>query len=325
MKFPKGQESIVNFFKTQIQSDRLVHAYLLCGDSGCGKKTVCNYLLHLIMCKSHTACGLCNGCATVESGANPDIMYISNGDKLSIGVDDVRNVTTEVFTKPIISEKKIVVIQNAHLMTQEAQNALLKVIEEPPGYVVFFLLCDSVSTILSTILSRVTKIEIPPVDIQTLREIAPGCDEFMYRYCGGNPGKLLELKDDEEFAKLRDESVSMVMCLCDSDSYSMYSYESYFGAGNGQTAAIYDLMLIFVRDCLLKKNGVDELIVNQDKINDIKAFCTLVSTKKCAQIADIITKSRREIGASQSSAMSWQSMFIKCREVIYDRSSRNTL
>ncbi len=318
MIFPLGQEGIVNFFKAQIQNDRLSHAYLLCGDKGSGKKTVCNYLLNLIMCKSHTACGNCNGCATVKSGANPDIMYITNGDKLTIGVDDVRHVTAEVYTKPIISSKKIVVIQNAHLMTQEAQNALLKVIEEPPDYVVFFLLCDSVGNMLSTILSRVTKIEIAPLDINTLRQIAPGCDEFMYRYCGGNPGRLMELKSNDEFLKLRDASVQMVMSLCASDSYKMYSFESYFGSDNGQTAAIYDLMLMFVRDCVLKKNNVDELIVNNDKINDIKAFCALLSAKKCAQVADIITKARTEIGISQSSAMSWQAMFIKCREVIHD-------
>ncbi len=318
MKFPTGRDGIVSFFKTQIQNNRLGHAYLICGDKGMGKKTVCNYLLSIIMCKSHSACGTCNGCATVESGANPDIMYISNNNKLSIGVDDVRHVTEEVFTKPIISEKKIVVIQNAHLMTQEAQNALLKVIEEPPGYVVFFLLCDSINTILSTILSRVTKIEIPPLGAAALRQIVPDCDEFMYRYCGGNLGRLIELKSDEEFARLRDASVKMVMCFCNTDEYSMYQFEGYFGAGNGQTATIYDLMLMFVRDCLLTKNSVDDLIVNKDKINDIKAFCALVEAKKCVQVADVITKARTEIGASQSSAMSWQAMFIKCREVIHD-------
>ncbi len=318
MKFPEGQQGIVSFFEALVQKNRLGHAYLLCGEKGAGKKTLCSYLLHIIMCATHSACGSCNGCTTVESMANPDVFYISNNDKLSIGVDDVRGITAEAYTKPLISQKKIIVIQNAHLMTAEAQNALLKVIEEPPVYVVFFLLCDSVASILPTIISRVTKIEIPPLNIEVLKKIAPGCPEYMYRYCGGNPGRLIELCGDENFAEIRNAACEMVMSLARNDSFEMYSFESYFAKGNSQIAEIYDLMLMFVRDCLLIKNGVGDLVVNLDKINDIKAFCANVATKKCAAIADIITKARTQTGSNQSGNMSWQMMFIKCREVIHD-------
>ena len=317
MIYPTGQQGIVSFFKTQVKNSRLGHAYLLCGEKGIGKKTLCNYLLNIIMCHTHSACGSCNGCTTVESKANPDIVYVANNNKLSIGVDDVRGITAEAYTRPLISRKKIIVIQNAHLMTAEAQNALLKVIEEPPVYVVFFLLCDSVTSILPTIISRVTKIEIPPLDKQELKKIVPDCPEFMYRYCSGNPGKLIELKNDNAFSEIRNEACKVLMSFTCDDDFEMYSFENLFARETAQIAEIYDILLMLVRDCLLIKNGVGELIVNSDKIEDIKAFCANVSTKKCAALADIIIKARTEIGSNQSTNMSWQTMFIKCREVIH--------
>ena len=323
MIFPVGQESIADFFKSQIAKGRLGHAYMLCGDEGMGKKTLCNYLLKLIMCHTNTACGVCNGCSTVESGANPDIIYVTRGDKASIQVDAVRKAISEIYIKPLISDKKVIVIHDAHLMTKGAQNALLKAIEEPPSYVVFFLLCDSVSPILPTIISRVSKIDIPPLDVSTLKQIVPGCMDFMYRYCQGNPGRLIKLSQDEEFAKLRDTAVAVAMTIADDDEYSIYSYESMF-SDREQTARLYDLIAMFVRDVLLIKNSVDDLVVNKDKINDIKAFSSLVTARDCARLTEIIINARIELGKSGSVAMSWQAMIVKCREVIHDRSSRNT-
>ena len=85
----------------------------------------------------------CNGCHTVSAGTNPDVVRISNEDKASIGVDKIREMIKDVYVRPIISDKKVIVIENAHLLTKGAQNALLKVIEEPPEYAVFIIVCET--------------------------------------------------------------------------------------------------------------------------------------------------------------------------------------
>lgn len=317
MIVPSGLESITHFFESLIKAKKLSHAYMLCGDEGIGKKTLCNYLLSLIMCKDNCACGSCNGCATVKSGANPDIIYVDKGDKASVSVEKIREAISEVYIKPIISQKKVIVINDAHLMTKGAQNALLKAIEEPPSYVVFFLLCDTKSSILPTILSRVAAIDIPPRDIAVLKSIVPELDEFMYRYCEGNAGKLIKLSTDNEFRILRDNSIKIAMTLISDNEFDIYSFDDLFD-NRENTLLIYDLMTAFFKDVLLMKAGADNLIVNKDKINDIKAFSKAVTQKTCTKIIDAIINATIELGKSGNISMSRQALFVKCREVIHD-------
>lgn len=317
MIFPTGLESITHFFESLIKAKKLSHAYMLCGDKGIGKKTLCNYLLSLIMCKDNCACGSCNGCATVKSGANPDIIYVDKGDKASVSVEKIREAISEVYIKPIISSKKVIVIKDAHLMTKGAQNALLKAIEEPPSYVVFFLLCDSKSPILDTILSRVSVIDIPPRSIDVLKSIVPDSQEFMYRYSEGNVGKLIKLSGDEEFKAIRDNSVKISMSVLSNDEFDIFSFDDLF-VNREITLMIYDLMTVFLRDVLLLKNSCDSLIINKDKINDIKAFSKQVSAKTVTNLIEIVANAGIELGKSGNLGMSRYAMFVKCREVIHD-------
>ena len=318
MILPIGQERITDFFKALVQSGRLGHAYLLFGDRGCGKKTVCNYVTHMIMCSSKSACMRCNGCLTVSSGANPDVIRISNENKASIGVDKIREMIRDVYVRPIISDKKVIIIENAHLLTKGAQNALLKVIEEPPEYAVFFLLCDSKSGILPTVISRVNTVNIPPLGTAQLKQIVPGASDFLYHYCQGNPGRLMELRDDEELQNQRSNACRAVAGLAGDDGFDMYTYIPLFEAGRPQANTMMDLMLMFVRDVMLHKSNLDGIIINKDKINDIKAFSASVNSEKCFKVAECIQTAQRQLGKSGSLTIAAQTMFIKCREVIHD-------
>lgn len=317
MIFPIGQEQTTEFFRTLIQSARLGHAYLLFGDKGCGKKTVCDYITHMIMCKTKSACMSCNGCHTVSAGTNPDVVRISNEDKASIGVDKIREMIKDVYVRPIISDKKVIVIENAHLLTKGAQNALLKVIEEPPEYAVFFLLCDSKSGILQTVISRVNTINIPPTSYEHLKKIVPDASEFLYHYCQGNPGRLKELMCDEKLKGRRDDAIKALSSLTSDDEYAMYEFLPLLEASNASANVVMDLMLMFLRDVMLCKSGLDTIIINKDKINDIKAFSSSVNSEKCFKVTECIQTAQRQLGKSGSLGMAAQTMFIKCREVIH--------
>ncbi len=317
MIFPAGREEIIENFSNMIKEKRLGHAYLVCGPKGIGKKTLCSYLVSLIMCEKNSACLRCNPCLTVSSGANPDVKSISNQDKASIGIDKIRELIKDVYIKPVMGEKKVIVIENAHLLTAASQNALLKIIEEPPSYAVFFLLCDNVSTILETVLSRVAKINLSPFDEKQLKDIVPGLSPFLYHYCGGNVGELLRLKDDTELSALRGIAIDAVMSFSDIDGYSMYKACLPLEKDRKKTVEIMDLMLMFVRDVILDKNGLDKMIVNEDKINEIKTFSSLVNRQKCLKIAECIQDFQKMLGKSGNLSMSAQTMFVKCREVIH--------
>lgn len=317
MIFPIGQEQTTDFFAKLIKGGRLGHAYLLLGARGCGKKTVCKYITSMIMCANKSACMHCNGCLTVKEGTNPDVVLINNGGKASIGVDKIREMIKDVYVRPLISDKKVIVIENAHLLTKGAQNALLKVIEEPPEYAVFFLLCDNKSTILPTVISRVNTINIPPLSQAHLKKIVPDAPDFLYHYCRGNAGVLKELMEDEQLQNRRDDAIKAIMSLAGDDGYDMYNYIPLLEESNAQANTVMELMLLFVRDAMLHKYNLDDTIINKDKINEIKAFSASVNSEKCFKVAECIQTAQKQLGKSGSLAIAAQTMFIKCREVIH--------
>ena len=318
MIFPIGREKEINLFSGLINGGRLGHAYLFDAPQGMGKKTLCLYIVHLIMCTEHSACMHCNGCLTVSSGANPDVITVNNGDKASIGVDKIRDMIRDVYIRPITAEKKVFVIENAHLLTPGAQNALLKVIEEPPQYAVFFLLCDSTNPILQTIMSRVCLIRPAPLGTELLQKIVPGCPMFLYHCCEGNVGRLIRLRDDEDFASERGAAIDGVMSFISDDDYSMYEKCAVLESDRKKADAVTELMLMFVRDVILWKNGLEDIIINKDKINEIKAFSESATAKQCFAAAECIRTSRAQLGKSGNLAMAAQTLFMKCREVMHD-------
>ena len=325
MIYPKGQEKTIEFFKRLVQKEKLGHADILKGDAGIGKKTLCDYLSHLIMCKTHCVCMECNGCLTTTSGANPDIVVVDNGDKASIGVSQIRAMISEVYVRPLISDKKIVIIKNAHLLTKGAQNALLKVIEEPPLYCVFFLLCDNINTILDTIISRTSIVNIYPMSVDTLKELFPDRQEFLYYYCQGNPGRLISMSMDDELKQKRENAFNALQSLGSDNSYDIYNFTTPLEESRDNANVIMDFMLMFVRDIVLTKQGLDTIVVNKDKIKDIKDLSLKISIEKCFKLTEIIGDLQKQLGKTGSLAMTSQIMLIKCREVIHDRCSRNQI
>ena len=136
------------------------HAFIIEGPKGCGKHTLTLSLSAALNCTAKNGsaslpCGCCDRCRRILKKNFVDVKYISKKDgKSTIGVEDIRTMREDVYLSPTESEYKIYVIEDAHVMTTQAQNALLKIFEEPPAGVVIFLLCDNIQQILSTIKSR---------------------------------------------------------------------------------------------------------------------------------------------------------------------------
>ena len=130
--FSSSQQRLISYFENAVAGDSLRQAYIIKGEAGLGKKEACKKISRYIMCYSGNACGKCNGCMSFDKGANPDCVRVSNEDKKTIELDKIRNMIKEVYIKPINGKYKLFIIENAHLMDAAPQNALLKVIEEPP-------------------------------------------------------------------------------------------------------------------------------------------------------------------------------------------------
>ncbi|MBQ1410659.1 MAG: DNA polymerase III subunit [Oscillospiraceae bacterium] len=146
-------------------SDRLSHCYLLAGPEGSGKHTLARILAAAMECTAGAKrpCGVCLQCRKVLDGMHPDVITVDDPTKKTVTVEQIRNARTDVYIKPNEGRRKIYVIPRAMDMNPAAQNALLKVIEEPPDYAAFLLLTDAAEQLLPTIRSRSVTLHLSPL------------------------------------------------------------------------------------------------------------------------------------------------------------------
>ena len=153
-----GNNKIKETLIESVKSQNILHSYMFYGIEGIGKKLFAMEFAKMVLCEGENKpCNECKPCIEFNSGNNPDFFYMEP-EKDSIKIDQIRNIQKNIIEKPINGSKKIYIIDNADKMTKEAQNCLLKTLEEPQDFVVIILICSNESSILPTVKSRCTKI-----------------------------------------------------------------------------------------------------------------------------------------------------------------------
>lgn len=316
VKIPVGQEELKSLFFELKKTNRFLNTYIFEGEKGIGKKTIAKYFSMFVMCNSNPPCLSCSACYTTNALTNSDVLFVSNDDKAEIGVAKIRDMVKEVFIKPSVNSKKIFIIENAHLMNDAAQNALLKVIEEPPEYVMFLLLCENKNKILPTILSRCSVISIPPLKKDDLFNIFKIENDVFAAYAMGNPGRYKSLCEDDGFLELRDGFYEDILCLIKNDRYSIYKICEYFEKNKDYKDSLFEMLLAFLSDVLLLKSGLKNKLINLDKFEFLNAFNEKTTKKSIVNSIDICSKIYRELGKYGAFSLGINAMFIKIWEEI---------
>ena len=199
-----GQELPKKLLSTALTTGKLSHAYIFHGADGVGKTTLALEFAKAIVCEHHTGCGVCSACKQFYSTSD---IHILEGER-SISVNQIRELTTEIYLQPFHFSKKIYLIKDAEKMTAGAQNALLKVFEEPPRYAVILLVTNTLTGLLPTILSRGVQIRCPGLTPKELREyflknnLSVPSDELL-TLSKGSVTEALALSKSEDYRKMR--------------------------------------------------------------------------------------------------------------------------
>ena len=168
-----GHERIIKSLRESIKNDMTSHAYIFCGNKGSGRNLTAGAFAKTANCLSPingNACGKCPSCIQFESGNNPDVFYVKATKTISISVDDIREqIVNEVKIKPYSYKRKIFIIDKADTMTSQAQNALLKTLEEPPKYVLIILIAENTENFLPTVLSRCVMMKFSPISVNLIK------------------------------------------------------------------------------------------------------------------------------------------------------------
>ena len=165
-----GHKNIIKYIQNAVTADAVSHAYILNGERGSGKKLLANLFAMSLQCQNRDedgdACGKCQSCRQALGGNQPDIIRVTHEKPNTISVDDIRvQVNDDIVIRPYSSKYKIYIIADADLMSVQAQNALLKTIEEPPQYAVIMLLTENADTLLPTIRSRCVMMKLRNIRI----------------------------------------------------------------------------------------------------------------------------------------------------------------
>ena len=165
----KGQEHIVTTLTNQIKADRIGHAYLFCGTRGTGKTTVAKILAKAVNCEhpvDGSPCNECETCRAIQAGTSMNVIEIDAAS--NNGVDNIREIREEVAYRPTQGRYKVYIIDEVHMLSTGAFNALLKTLEEPPSYVIFILATTEAHKIPITILSRCQRYDFRRISIETI-------------------------------------------------------------------------------------------------------------------------------------------------------------
>ena len=167
----KGQEHIVTTLRNQITSERIGHAYLFCGTRGTGKTTIAKILAKTVNCediKQGNPCGICRSCKAIAAGASMNVIEIDAAS--NNGVDNIREIVDEVSYSPAEGKYKVYIIDEVHMLSTGAFNALLKTLEEPPSYVIFILATTEVHKMPIAMLSRCQRYDFKRITVDTITD-----------------------------------------------------------------------------------------------------------------------------------------------------------
>jgi len=293
-----GHETVKLRLGLAITQDKISNAYVFEGICGVGKRLCARIFAKGLVCENENPpCGKCSMCIQANAKTLPDIITVEkDSDKTQIGVDNVREqVISEVYLKPHSAKRKIFIIEQGDLLSLEAQNALLKVLEEPPEYVTFIICVTSKEKLLPTVLSRSQTVSFFPLPDETVEKYIKENEnsdvdaKIIAKLSRGSIGTAKELiADDTKLTRIK-KSIQCILNL-QKNAISVREMTTFLTEEKENITEILDFSLAFLRDCVLLKTDLLENIIFSDRVSDMKVFTQNLSKKELLRAFDILSE-----------------------------------
>lgn len=275
----KGNEIIIENLKSSVKDNRVSHSYVFDGGSGMGKTMLAKVFAKTLLCEKGGSqpCDECSSCRTFDSGTNPDVIYVTH-EKKNITVENIRRqVLEQTVIKPFRYKKKVFIIDDADTMNVQAQNAMLKTLEEPAPYAVFLLLSENLNKFLSTVISRCIVFRLRKIPDRIIKQhliqccnASPTDAEYCCAFADGSIGRAVEYYRSDEFTDIRNFAIDLTEKLDSADMTKMYRLLADIEKYKDNILTLLDVMLITYRDALITAAGVENLVMQRDNPGLIK-------------------------------------------------------
>ena len=294
-----GQDRNLVLLDRSLKEKSIAHAYLFVGPRHVGKRTLALNLAQALNCEGlEPPCGQCRSCRRILEGKHADVIPIGLNSKTEISIDDVREARHLANLPPYEGKCKVFIVNDAEYLSNEASNALLKILEEPPSKVVWLLLACEESRLLPTVVSRCHRLELKPMRVRQIERVlidsrSTPSDEarLLARLACGCLGWALSASADDNLLKQRFQRINKLASLLDASLHQRFAYAqelaTEFSQDRRTVAEVMPMWLGLWHDFMLDKCSYREAITNIDYEETIEAISRQLTL---IEIKDFITK-----------------------------------
>ena len=320
-----GHKDIIQYIRNAVTSGQVSHAYIMNGERGSGKKLLASLFAMTLLCekKGPDPCNICHSCVQANSGNHPDIIRVTHEKPNTISVDDIREqVNNTVAIKPYQGPYKVYIIDHAELMTPQAQNALLKTIEEPPEYAVFMLLTENAQVLLPTINSRCVMLKLRNIKDTLIKRylmenlLVPDYKaDVCTAFAQGNMGRAIMLANSEHFNEIKDEAVQLLKYIREMELGEVIAAINNITKYKLEITDYLDIITIWYRDILIYKATKEiDKVVFKDQMKFIKEQAKTSSYEGIETILKSIEKAKARLKANVNFELVMELLFLTIKE-----------
>ncbi len=320
-----GQEQIKEHLCNAISSGKVSHAYIINGERSSGKEFIARVFAMALQCEKEGVepCEECHSCKQALGNNQPDIIYVGHEKPNTIGVEDIRTqINGDIGLKPYSSPYKIYIMNEGEKMTVQAQNALLKTLEEPPAYAVILILTTQMEVLLPTIISRCVVLNMKPVADALVKKYLTeelGVSDYKANICvafaRGNIGKAKLLASSEEFEKVKDEAVTLVKYINDMETSEIVKAIKKITEYKFDVNDYLDILSAWYRDVLLFKATKDvNSLIFKEEIQQIMRVSDRSTYEGIETIVNALQQAKRRLEANVNFDLTMELLLLTIKE-----------